>query len=134
MNRKRRHFSARDLTSSDTEAETIWQTLSRITVTLIIVAGLGVALTFFIPEIERQKALSRDIDRLERQRQVALENRDALRKKLRWLNDDREYLEIMARDRLDLYREGETILRIDDGDGDVSSSSEGPFADRLPTG
>lgn len=121
MNRKRRHSSILDVQPS--EKETIWQTLSRITATLIIVAGLGVALTFFIPELHHQKALDRDIKRLENERQTALEKRDALRKELRLLNDDREYLEIKARDRLDMYKEGETILRIEGDDRDSSETA-----------
>ena len=113
--------------------------MSRITATLIVVAALGIALTFFIPELDRQKALDRDILRLEEQRQVALEQRDRLRRELRWLNDDRDYLEIKARDRLDMYLEGETILRIEGNDSEDSTSGlpigvSASAPGRLPTG
>lgn len=119
------------------EEETIWQTLSRITVTLIIVAALGVALTFFIPELDHQKALDRDINRLELERQAALDKRDFLRKELRLLNDDPDYLEIKARDRLDMYREGENILRIEGGEVVESPdrlTTGVRSSDQLPTG
>jgi cell division protein FtsB len=116
------------------ETETIWQTLSRITMTLIVVAALGVAFTFFIPELDHQRALDRDIARLEAERQVALEERDELRTTLRWLNDDRDYLELKARD---MYKDGESILRIEGNDLDKDTS---PFTtgaasfDLRPTG
>lgn len=114
------------------EGETIWQTLSRITATLIIVAGLGVALTFFIPELERREALDRDIERLEVKRASAVAVRDAHRRELRWLNDDSDYLEIKARDKLDLYNEGEVILRIEDPEGALSVSPVGSPSFNLP--
>ena len=119
------------------ESETIWQTLSRITMTLIIVAALGVALTFFIPELDHQKALDRDIARLEAERQVAMEERDELRTSLRWLNDDREYLELKARDELNMYKDGESILRIEgnDLDNDNNPFTSGATSSGLrPTG
>ena len=126
VNRKRRHSAA--LEGLSPEKETIWQTLSRITITLILVAGLGVAATFFIPELERRKTLDRDIAALDRQREIARQTRDSLRKTLRWLNDDREYLEIMARDRLDFYVPGESILRIEgpEDTGEAATPGRGP--------
>ncbi|MGK0184970.1 MAG: cell division protein FtsB [Verrucomicrobiales bacterium] len=118
------------------EKETIWQTLSRITVTLIIVAALGVALTFFIPELDHQKALDRDIVRLEAERQEALATRDDLKRELRLLNDDPEYLEIKARDRLNMYKEGETILQIEGNELEpVNGLTTGvQSSGQLPTG
>jgi cell division protein FtsB len=132
LNRKRLHSSALEMHSP--ERETIWQTLSRITATLIFVAALGVAGTFFIPELERQEALQRDIEGLEQQHQVALETRNLLRRELRLLNDDPEYLEIKARDQLNLYKPNETILRIESVDRPVSSSPGEPSSDLRPTG
>ncbi|MCB1094433.1 MAG: septum formation initiator family protein [Verrucomicrobiae bacterium] len=113
MNRRRHHSPALD--AKDLETETVWQTLSRITVTFIVLAALGVAFTFFIPELDHQRALDRDIARLEAERDIAQEKRDDLRQELRWLNDDRDYLELKAREILGMYKpkEGEEILQIE---------------------
>jgi cell division protein FtsB len=96
------------------EQETVWHLLSRFTITLILLGGVAIALTFFIPELERQKQLSREIGVLERERADVLEERNRLRDELRWINDDPSYLEVRARDKLDLYVPGETILRIEE--------------------
>ena len=96
------------------EQQTIWQVLSRFTLTLILLGGVAVALTFFIPELERQNKLSREITLLEARRATALKERNRLRDELRWINDDPDYLELRAREILDFYLPGESILRIEE--------------------
>ena len=73
--------------------------------------GLGIAVTYVFPVFEEHKA------RLAEEAKVAarLEEMRLLQAKeeakLRWLRNDDAYLEIQARDRLDLQSPGETIIR-----------------------
>jgi cell division protein FtsB len=52
------------------------------------------------------------------ERDEAQGRRDLLASRLEWLRTDANFLETIARDRLDLYRDGEFIIRIDRGDGE----------------
>ena len=93
-----------------------WQRMSRVMEVCLYILGLGVALKLFMPEVERQQELNRQLEEIrsvegQRQEQVA-----ALRQKYELLNNDRDYLESVARDRLNLARDGEYIIRIERGE------------------
>ncbi|MCF6314214.1 MAG: septum formation initiator family protein [Verrucomicrobiales bacterium] len=91
----------------------IWQRGSKVIMALLFLCVVAAALRLFIPEIERrnqleEQALQFEKDRAEKTARVA-----ELRKEYDLLKNDREYLEMVARDRLDLAKEGETIIRLD---------------------
>lgn len=75
------------------------------------VTGLGIAVTYVAPVFREHKARlaeeAKVVARLEEMR--ALQAREEA--KLRWLRNDDAYLEIQARDKLDLQAPGETIIR-----------------------
>lgn len=84
---------------------------------VVIYLLLVVALTkLFGPELDRQDELRAEVDRLERIAGAKAEKAADLRQEHRLLKTDKDYLETIARDRLDLQRDGEFIIRIDRGE------------------
>lgn len=72
----------------------------------------------FGPEIDRRAEMQSEVNRLS----VIVEEKEGIAGRLstehRLLKTDKEYLETIARDRLDLQREGEYIIRINRGEGE----------------
>ena len=91
----------------------IWQRLSKVMVALIFLCVVAAALRLFIPEIERRNQLERQAQRLEKISAEKTVRVAQLQKEYNLLKNDREYLETIARDRLDLMKNGETIFRLE---------------------
>ncbi|MGE0413360.1 MAG: septum formation initiator family protein [Verrucomicrobiales bacterium] len=91
----------------------VWRILNRIMVGLLFVLALAVIVRFFWPEVERQRGLNVELTRLELIKQQKATKVAGLRREQEWLKGDREYLESVARDRLDMGRKGETVIRIE---------------------
>jgi cell division protein FtsB len=92
---------------------TIWQRLNRILFVLLFLAvWLGI-ISLFVPPYKKMQAARAEIDALQAQRdeQKLLLARTA--REIGWLKTDPTYLETIARDRLDLMKEGETIFRLE---------------------
>ena len=92
---------------------TVWQRLNRILFTLLFLAvWLGI-ISLFLPPYKKMQAARGEIDALQAQRdeQKLLLARTA--REVSWLKSDPTYLETIARDRLDLMKEGETIFRLE---------------------
>ena len=89
-----------------------WQRMSRIMEVLIYILCLGGAIKLFWPEVERQDELNSQLDSIQSVEAAKQEQVAALRQKYELLKGDREYLETVARDRLNLAREGEYVVRI----------------------
>ena len=90
----------------------VWQRRIRATLLLALGAtGLGIAITYVMPVFDEHTARlaeeAKVAARLEEMR--LLQAREEA--KLRWLRNDDAYLEIQARDKLDLQSPGETIIR-----------------------
>ncbi len=93
----------------------IWHSLNRLLIALILIALLiGVGYRF-VPEFSKRRvqlAILQEIKlEVEKERQLLARN-ERLETMLR---RDAEYLGIIARDRLDLAKEGETIYRFEPG-------------------
>jgi cell division protein FtsB len=94
---------------------TIWQRLNRILFALLFLAvWLGI-ISLFVPPYQKMQAARGEIDALQAQRDeektlLARATREAI-----WLKTDPIYLETIARDRLDLMKEGETVFRLEAG-------------------
>lgn len=91
----------------------IWHSLNRLLIALILLA-LALLVGFrFTPEISKRRIQQAILDELkvevEKERQL-LARSERLETMLK---RDAEYLGIIARDRLDLMREGETIYRFE---------------------
>ncbi|HEY2103405.1 MAG TPA: septum formation initiator family protein [Chthoniobacterales bacterium] len=92
---------------------TIWQRLNRILRLLLFIAGWLVVISLFVPPYKRMQAARAEIDGLQTQ---VNEQKTVLARQTREVNllkTDPTYLETIARDRLDLMKEGETIFRLE---------------------
>ena len=61
--------------------------------------------------IDTQNAMRTKLDQLKEQRDVLQSDRDKLLRRMEWIKNDNAYLEMAARDRLHLQKEGEFVLR-----------------------
>ena len=94
---------------------TVWQQLNRILLVLLLIAvWLGI-ISLFVPPYKRLTRSRSEIDQLQAQvnEQKLLLARQT--RQIYLLNTDVSYLETIARDRLDLMKDGETIFRLEPG-------------------
>ena len=92
---------------------TVWQRLNSILRVLLVVAALLVIVSLFLPLSKKRAQSQVEIDRLQA---LVNDQKTLLARQTREVNllkTDPVYLEIMARDRLDLMKEGETIFRVE---------------------
>jgi cell division protein FtsB len=92
---------------------TVWQRLNSILRVLLAAAVALVILSLFLPLYKKRTQSQNEIDNL--QLQVS-EQKTLLARQTREVNllkTDPVYLETIARDRLDLMKEGETIFRLE---------------------
>jgi cell division protein FtsB len=91
----------------------VWHKANRMMIALIIAGGAAVAVAAFYPEIARHRALSSQLAE-EKSTLAAEELKKARREReVHLLKHDSEYVEIIARDRIGVMKEGETIYRLD---------------------
>jgi cell division protein DivIC len=92
---------------------TVWQRWNRVLLTLLLLAVWLVIVSLFVPPYQKLKLGHEEIDKLQAQRdeQQALLSKQT--REVNLLKTDPVYLETIARDRLDLMKEGETIFRIE---------------------
>ncbi len=91
----------------------IWHSLNRLLITLMLLALAALIAYRFTPEISKRRNQQARLDQLkaevENERQlVALNTSEE-----ELLKHDPDYAGLVARDRLDLMKEGETIYRFD---------------------
>lgn len=91
----------------------MWNSLNRVLLTLIVVTSLAVIAYRFLPETSRRKEHADRIamltDQVEKQKQkVVRATREA-----ELLNRDPAFAELIARDKLDLIKEGEKVYRLE---------------------
>ena len=92
---------------------TVWQRLNRVLRVLLGIALLLVIVSVFVPPFKKLARSRSEIDQLQSQ---LTEQKNLLTRQTRevsLLKTDPTYLETMARDRLDLMKEGETIFRLE---------------------
>ena len=91
----------------------IWQRINRLLWVLLILTTVGIIIGAFLPELEKQRNERDERARLHRliDEQRAIHSR--YEREINWLTNDPEYLGIIARDKLELMKEGETILRVE---------------------
>jgi cell division protein FtsB len=92
---------------------TVWQRLNSILRVLLVVASVLVIVSLFLPPYKKLTQSRTEIENLETQRndQKILLARQT--REVNLLKTDPTYLETLARDRLDLMKEGETIFRLE---------------------
>lgn len=91
----------------------VWHKANRMMIGLIIAGFAAVAVAAFYPEILRHRALSNQL--AEEKSVLAAEQLTKARREreVQLLKTDSEYVEIIARDRIGVMKEGETIYRLD---------------------
>jgi cell division protein FtsB len=92
---------------------TVWQRLNRVLRVLLFVAFWLVIISLFVPPYKKMTLSRAEIDNLQAQ---VNEQKTLLARQTRevtLLKTDAAYLETIARDRLDLMKEGETIFRLE---------------------
>ena len=80
---------------------------------LIVVGVLGILVIRFNPENAKRRAQLAILDQLKLDVEQARQELARNTREEEMLKHDREYLETISRDRLDLMKEGETIYRLD---------------------
>ena len=92
---------------------TVWHRLNRVLKVLLFLAFWLVAVSLFFPPYKKLIQSRTEIDNLQAQ---VNEEKTLLTQQTREVNllkTDSAYLETIARDRLDLMKEGETIFRLE---------------------
>ena len=87
--------------------------INRVLMFLAFVGTVCIVGLWFYPELKRRDGMVRNLE----EKQVQLASEEARNKQqtreVYLLENDKEYIETIARDRLDLMKEGETIFRLD---------------------
>ena len=92
---------------------TVWHSLNRLLIALIAFTVVTLIACAFVPELKNAREQS---DRVDELRNEIQKQRDLLAQHTRevdLLKNDPTYIETIARDRLDMMKDGETIYRID---------------------
>jgi cell division protein FtsB len=92
---------------------TVWQRWNRVLLFLLLLAVWLLIVSLFVPPYKKLKIGHAEIDKLQAQRddqQVVLSRQT---REVNLLKTDPTYLETIARDRLDLMKDGETIFRVE---------------------
>lgn len=63
--------------------------------------------------LDAQLAMRMKLDQLKEQRDTIKQDRDKLLRRMEWIKNDNAYLEMAARDRLHMQKEGEYVLRFE---------------------
>ena len=87
--------------------------LNRMLILVVLVGLVAGGALFLRPEMRLQQEADVEIALLEAERDAARKLRDEHQRKLDWVRNDPEYLEVVARDVLDLYSPGEVVLRLE---------------------
>jgi cell division protein FtsB len=99
---------------SDRRNHGVWHFLNRLMVMLIALAGITLVICAFVPELKKQRGQTARLEQLKadiEKQKTLLSQRT---REVDLLKNDPGYVEILARDRLDLMKEGETIYRLDE--------------------
>lgn len=103
----------------------MWHHLNRLVTAAIFLVVVGVVVLAFYPEWTRREALARQLGE-EREKLVAEQLLQEQRsREVVLLQTDPEYVEIIARDKIGVMKEGETIFRLDVGKPPVSGPAAG---------
>ena len=92
---------------------TVWQRLNSVLRVLLLVAIVLVIVSLFVPPYKKLTQSRGEIDHLQ---SLVNDQKILLARQTREVNllkTDATYLETLARDRLDLMKEGETIFRLE---------------------
>ena len=87
--------------------------VNRAAFTIFLVTGCVAMAVLSVPQMRKLRSLDEELARAKAQESHVRSQKEQRTRELPALRDDPAYLELIARDRLDLYRSGEQIYRID---------------------
>lgn len=91
---------------------------------LICLAGLLFIAFWFYPEIRRSEGLNAQLQKKLDEKAAAQLQSKRYEREVHLLQTDPEYIETIARDKLDMMKDGETVIRLDP----AKAASPGPSA------
>lgn len=95
------------------QRQPVWNALNRLVVLLIFLAVGTVLFFFFQPELAKLSDMQRRVAELKTTEEQILIEQLRLEREKKLLTSEPEFLENIARDKLDLMKPGETIFRLD---------------------
>ncbi|MCE2693636.1 FtsB family cell division protein [Prosthecobacter sp.] len=105
----------RELRASDPQGT--WETWMRavLKVARFVLLLLTIPVVYVLCDnpMDKQAAMRGKLEQLQGERDVLKSDRDKLLRRMEWIKNDNDYLEMAARDRLHLQKEGEYILRFE---------------------
>jgi len=105
--------------------------LNRILVLLVTAGLLAIIGLWFYPELVKRNEMAATLEAKKAELAREKEIRREREREKRLLETDPEYVEVVARDRLDLMKEGETIFRLD-GTNAAPAGPPPPVATKPP--
>ena len=103
---------------------TVWQRWNRVLLILLLLAVWLVIVSMFVPPYKKLKIGHAEIDNLQAQRDEQQLSLSRQTREVNLLKTDPAYLETIARDRLDLMKEGETIFRVESAAAQVDKRKD----------
>lgn len=111
----------------------VWHHLNKLILLLIIIVGGALVGLSFLPEWRKQAEMRRNLAALEQRLEEEKNKAREQERQIFLLENDPEYVEIIARDKLDLMKEGETIFRYDPARHSMAGAEVSPTPDRRPS-
>ena len=87
--------------------------VNRAAFTIFLVTGCVALAALSVPQMRKLRSLKEELARVNAQEHHVRPHQEQKSRELTARRDDPAYLELVARDRLDLYRSGERIYRIE---------------------
>ncbi len=91
----------------------IWATLVPVIQGAIVVGLLAVVGLFFVPVINTENGYKNDLAKIQRETSAAEEQQAQLKLQMEHMKNDPAYVEHIARDKLNMGKPGEAIIRFD---------------------
>lgn len=92
---------------------TFWLVINRILLILVSLGLIAIVALWFYPELERRNEMAANLEKQEQELAKEQLLRKQREREIYLLQNDKAYIETIARDKLDLMKEGETIFRLD---------------------
>ena len=90
-----------------------WNALNRVLFVLVVIGGIAGIVLWFYPEISRRNEMVKNLDTQKQELAAHQLTRKQREREVYLLENDKEYIETVARDKLDMMKDGETIFRLD---------------------
>lgn len=91
----------------------VWHSLNRLLILLIVLVGILLIAFPFVTELKSQQEQAARVEQLKAEVQKQKDLLTQRTREVELLKNDPAYLEMMARDRLDVMKDGETVYRLE---------------------